>query len=84
MNGSSKERIAALYYRGKAKYAKRDRKGGRADHRRVLKEAPDSWYSVVLRSRYRRRVKDAKQLALADAADPSAIDVNASVNESLE
>ena len=26
----------------------------------------------------------AKQLALADAADPSAIDVNASVNESLE
>lgn len=65
VNSKSKYRTAALYYRGKAKYRSGDRRGGRADHRQVLRRSPDSWYSVVLRSRYRRRVNDPDQMLLA-------------------
>ena len=59
------QRASALYYRGKAKLASGDRRGGREDHRRLSREFPDSWYSVVLRSRYRSRQADPKKMALA-------------------
>jgi soluble lytic murein transglycosylase-like protein/tetratricopeptide (TPR) repeat protein len=61
----SSARVSALYYRGKAKLASGDRRGGRADHRKLSREFPDHWYSVVLRSRYRAKEADPAQMALA-------------------
>jgi soluble lytic murein transglycosylase-like protein len=63
--GRSSERISSLYYRGKAKLASGDRRGGRADHRRLSAQFPDNWYAVVLRSRYRQREADPAQMARA-------------------
>jgi len=63
--GPRRQKAAALYYRGKAKLATGDRRGGRADHRALSRDFPDSWYSVVLRSRYRQKQADPALLALA-------------------
>jgi len=65
MSQRRSERAAVLYYRGKAKLASGDRRGGRADHRALSVEFPDNWYSVVLRSRYRAKEADPAQMALA-------------------
>ncbi len=62
--GRSKFRIAALFYRGKSYEGAKEWRKGRADHRKLIKEEPDSWYAVVLRSRSRVRTGDPAELAL--------------------
>ena len=60
-----RQRAAALFYRGKAKAKRGDQRGASADHRLVREEFPDSWYSIVLRSKERRSAGDPAEMATA-------------------
>ena len=62
--GRSKFTTAALFYRGKSLEGAQEWRRARADHRKLIKDDPDSWYAVVLRSRSRRRAGDPMELAL--------------------
>jgi len=46
-------KLQALYYRGKAKSKLGDREGARADWRVLLDGHPTSWYTLLLRSKWR-------------------------------
>ena len=63
--GRSKFATASLFYRGKSLEGAEEWREARADHRKLIKDKPDSWYAVVLRSRSRRRAADPDELARA-------------------
>jgi soluble lytic murein transglycosylase-like protein/tetratricopeptide (TPR) repeat protein len=65
VEGRSKYKTAARFFRGKALERQEEWRAARDDHRAVIKDDPDSWYAVVLRSRARRRSASAEELALA-------------------
>ncbi|MCP4915570.1 MAG: transglycosylase SLT domain-containing protein [Proteobacteria bacterium] len=46
--------LQALYYRGKSKGKLGDTEGARADYRVLLDHHPNSWYSLLLKSKWRK------------------------------
>ncbi|MCB9758927.1 MAG: transglycosylase SLT domain-containing protein [Alphaproteobacteria bacterium] len=62
MAAGGEDALAATYYRGKVRLALGDEAGARSDWRSILDGAPESWYALLLRSRWR---------ALPDDPDPA-------------